>query len=134
MQLVKIGTLTLPVSVSTFQPLSVCQQKLRVQMCFCLQLEMSNPVSLSVADQLAKWGFMSEMESFASQLQAACWPVTHKWANANLATCTTTWIQNTNQLAQVIPSVCYWLNQQLSCDGILHLYFFPVTVLTLATG
>ena len=75
-------------------------------MCFCLQLDMSSPVSLSIADQLAKWGFMCEMESFASQLQAACWPVTHKWANAKLASCTTSWSQQTSELGQVRSLLC----------------------------
>ncbi len=80
-------------------------------MCFCLQLDMSSPVCACVADQLARWGFTTEMESFASQLKAACWHVTGKFANAKLVSCTSAWSLHTTQLGQVTPShVCCWLN------------------------
>jgi len=114
-----------------FSLLSSCSKVLLesccVCMCFCLQLDMSRPVGAYVADQLARWGFTAEMESFVSRLEAACWPVTHKLANLKLTSCTSTWRQNISQLGQVILSVCYWLNSTAvnSCDRNLHLYFCP---------
>ena len=88
---------------------------------------MSSPVGAYVADQLARWGFTAEMESFVSRLEEACWPVTHNLANPKLTSCITNWRQNISQLGQVIFSVCYWLYSTAgnSCDRNLHLYLCP---------
>ncbi|KAL0017866.1 hypothetical protein WJX77_006536 [Trebouxia sp. C0004] len=65
-----------------------------------VKLDMSSPAGACVADQLARWGFTAEMESFASQLKAACWHVTCKFANANFVSCTSAWSLCINQLGQ----------------------------------
>lgn len=61
---------------------------------------MSSPAGASVPDQLARWGFTCKMQSFASQLQVACWHVTHKFANPRLTSCTSTWSPLTSEHGQ----------------------------------
>ncbi|DBA98733.1 TPA: hypothetical protein ACH3X1_014506 [Trebouxia sp. C0004] len=70
-----------------------------------VKLDMSSPAGACVADQLARWGFTAEMESFASQLKAACWHVTCKFANANFVSCTSAWSLCINQLGQALREV-----------------------------
>lgn len=71
-----------------FSLLSSCSKVLLGScVCFYLQLDMSSPVGVYVADQLARWGFIPEMKSFASRLKAACWDVTGKRASPIFAPC-----------------------------------------------
>ena len=94
---------------------------------------MSSPAGASVADQLARWGFTAEMQSFASQLQASCFYVTRKFPSPKLVSCTSTWIAHTNQLDQVFV-VCA-LAELDSCHvtAVCICTSAPVTVQLLAT-
>ena len=90
-----------------FSLLSSCSKVLLAScVLFYLQLDMSSPVGVYVADQLARWGFTAEMKSFASRLKAACWDFTGKWASPNFAPYTSAWSQDISQLDQVTIFMC----------------------------
>ncbi len=73
-------------------------------------MDMSSPVGVHIADQLARWGLTVEMESFVSQLRTSCFHVTGNFPNLKLLSCTTTWSPHTNRLGQVVLVCVPWLN------------------------